>query len=44
MIIGMQRSDILDKAGYFSTAGDLRYENVSSLEGFSYSPAEASYT
>ena len=44
MIIGMQRSDILDKDGYFSTAGDKRYENVSSLEGFSYSPAEASYT
>lgn len=44
MIIGMQCAHILDKDGYFGAAGDKRYENVSSLVGFSHSPAEASYT
>lgn len=44
MIIGFQRSDILDKDNYFGISGDYRYENVSSVVGFTYSPSDASWT
>jgi hypothetical protein len=44
MIIGFQRSDILDNDSYFGKSGDKRHENVSSLLAFTYSPADASWT
>lgn len=44
MIVGFQRSDILDNDGYWGTAGDKRKENVSSLIAFTYSPSDASWT
>ena len=44
VILGFQRSDILDKDSYFAVSGDLRYENVSSLIGLTYSPANASWS
>lgn len=44
LIIGFQRSDILDKDGYFGISGDDRYENVSSLVSFTHSPSDASWT
>ena len=43
MIIGFQRSDIFDTDGNFGVAGDLRYENVSSVVGFTYSPTNATW-
>lgn len=44
MIIGFQCSDILDKDGYFgANTGNYRYENVSSLICFTYSPSDASW-
>ena len=44
MIIGFQRSDILDTDGNFGIGGDSRYENVSSVVGFTYSPSNADWT
>jgi len=44
IICGMQRSDILDKDSYFGVSGDARYENISSVVGVTYSPADASWT
>lgn len=43
MMVGFQRSDILDKDGYFGTSGDYRYENVSSVVAVTYSPSDASW-
>jgi len=43
MIIGHQIADIIDTEGYWSTPGNKRYENVSSLTGWTYSPSEASF-
>ena len=45
MIIGMQCADILDKDGYFgANSGSYRYENVSSLVCYTYSPSDASWS
>ena len=43
MICGMEIADIIDSDGYFSTAGNKRYENISSLVGWTYSPSDASW-
>lgn len=43
MIIGYEICDIVDADGKFTTAGD-RYENVSSLVCWTYSPSSASWT
>lgn len=43
LIIGFQRSDIVDTDGYFGVTGDKRYENVSSVIGFTFSPTTATW-
>lgn len=44
MIFGMQCADIIDTDGHFGAAGDnKRYENVSSLVCFTYSPSAANW-
>ena len=43
MIIGYEIADIVDEDGKFTTAGN-RYENVSSVIVWTYSPSSASWT
>jgi hypothetical protein len=43
-IIGMEIADIIDSDGFFGVGGNNRYENVSSLIAFTYSPSDADWT